>query len=174
MNLTPSRFRFRLAALAAFCLAAAACAQGDAMASDDLSRELESAAGETGLLPAGGGTNVVSAIEQTAPRGDQVRPVASRSGEARARRATTPAVQIVAEPDAAESAPIVSGEPAATVEAASPEPSASPATGTAREAGAGSPSPLPIPVPNGRRRGGSGGVWTTEDVIRNAPFPIKP
>ncbi len=167
------RYLVRSMATMMLLLGAAACAQGDAMASDDFARELETSSGETGLLPLAGGTNVVSAVEQTAPRGNQARPVANRSGETRASR-STPAVETVAEPDAIESAPVESSEPAATAEALSPEPSASPATGTARDADVGSPSPLPIPSPNGRRRGGSGGVWTTEDVIRNAPFPIKP
>lgn len=160
----------RLVAPTAMLLLVAACTQGDAMASDDFSRELETASGETGLLPASGGTAVVSAIEQTAPRGTASRPVASR-GDARVSR-ETPAPAAVAKPDAAESVPAASAEPVGAVEQPSPEPAQSPAAGTARDAGRAVPKPLPIPAPNGRRRGS--GVWTTGDVIRNAPFPINP
>ena len=165
------RYFKRMVAPAAILIAAAACTSGDAMANDDFARELETSSGESGLLPASSGTSVVSAIEQTAPHGNAAaRPVARR-GDARVNR-EAPALAPIAKPDAAESAPAANAEAVVVVERPSPEPAQLPAAGTARDAGASAPLPLPKQQPNGRRRGG--GVWTTGDVIRNAPFPINP
>ncbi len=124
----------------------AAC-RGGSSGSADLGRELDAATGDSmGFAPNRGGTQFVSAIEQT--------PGAVRAPNAPVRRAAAvvqplqPAVPTTAPAQVAK-APVVAPLPA-------PVPT---------------PTPAPTPTPTPRR---PGGYSTMGDIIRKAPFPINP
>lgn len=126
-------------------MALAACGRDSAM-DDQMKADLQAAsAGSIELAPAGATTKVVSGIEQV--QRAQPRPTAPRPKAPPAARdvAESPDPEPTPEPRVAQQAP-VSNEPAAT------RPSSKPQV-----------SPPP-----------PGGYKTVGEVIRNAPFPIKP
>lgn len=126
-------------------LTLAACNRGPAM-DEQMKADLQAAsAGSIELAPAGAATKVVSGIEQI-PRA-QPRPTAPRpkAPPVEADRAESPDPAPTREPRVAQPAR-TSNEPAAT------RPSSTPRV-----------SPPP-----------PGGYKTVDEVIRNAPFPIKP
>lgn len=126
-------------------IALISCGGGNAM-DEQLRADLDAAsAGGIELAPMGTGTNVVSGVEQ-APH-TQVRPATPRPQAPPTRRQPrrSPDRAPVEEPQVVDHAP-VSNEPAAI------RPSSAPAV-----------QPAP-----------PGGYKTVDEVIRNAPFPIKP
>lgn len=139
------RYIYRIAPIAA-ALALAACS-GTPAVDEQLRQDLEAAsAGAIELAPMGGGTKVVSGVEQVrreTPRPTAPRPKASpvQSGRVTESRDPAPAP----EPRVVQQAP-VSNEPAATRPVSAPK-----------------VQPAP-----------PGGYKTVDEVIRNAPFPIKP
>ena len=169
----PVPHRYRLVAGLAALAATAACQQPrDAELSADLRRDLELASAHTVELaprPSHGG--VVSAIEQTpgaaaarvapAPRRQSAVAVARRPAAPRPAPSApeAPAPRDVTAPSPAPApAPVVAETPAAESPAPSPT------------VGAGRPS-APVQGPGPAPRGG----WkTVGEVIRDAPFPIKP
>jgi hypothetical protein len=135
--------------------AVAACSRSDAAPADsDLQRDLEQVS-ETGLelAPRGSGTEVISAAElgRTPP----APPTPGPRGPRPAPRPTAP-VEADMEPAAAPTAPVPSPAAAAT---AAPTPDT-----------LGAPARRPAPVKPTRK----GPYKTMEEVIRDAPFPIKP
>ena len=134
-----------LAPIAAITLAACS---GKPEVDDQLRRDLEAAsAGSIELAPMGAGTKVVSGIEQprrAVPRPTAPRPKAPPMESERVAQSPDPAA--VPDPRVAQQAP-ASSEPVAT-RPVSNRPAVSP------------------PPP--------GGYKTVGEVIRNAPFPIKP
>jgi hypothetical protein len=141
---------------------AAAC-QSKQSNDDALTRELDSASGvSAGLLPMGGGTDVVSAIERVPTA--KKNPVAAqpKSAERTTQKAPQPTTTVAEQtPD-----PEANPTPAQTAATATPN---SPTTVVPRpESGNHYPSPARHPQP---RRGG---YPSTGDIIRNAPFPINP
>ena len=124
----------------------AACRGGNS-GSADLGRELDAATGDSmGLAPNRGGTQFVSAIEQT--------PGAVRAPNAPTRRAAA-VVQPVQPPVATTAPAQVANAPVVTP---TPVPAAI-------------PTPAPTPTPTPRR---PGGYSTMGDIMRKAPFPINP
>ena len=125
----------------------AAC-RGGSSGSADLGRELDAATGDSmGLAPNRGGTQFVSAIEQT--------PGAVRTPNAPVRRAAA-----VAQPV---QPPVPTTAPAQVAKAPVVAPAPVPAAPT--------PAPTPTPTPTPRR---PGGYSTMGDIMRKAPFPINP
>ena len=138
------RTPIRLAPIIAV-FALAACG-GERPMDEQLKADLQSAsAGSIELAPAGAATKVVSGIEQVQKA--QPRPTAPRpkAPPVPAQRAESPDPEPTPEPRVVQRAP-ASNEPAAT------RPSSTPRV-----------SPPP-----------PGGYKTVDEVIRNAPFPIKP
>jgi hypothetical protein len=125
----------------------AACGGGNAtQATGDLQRDLQlaSTAGIE-LLPNASRTQVVSAIEQTGTAEPAPSPTKARAAVARPKpRRVAPQARVVRPP---------SPEPRAQIERPSPRPTF--------DANVISPPP-------------PGGYKTVDEVIRNAPFPIKP
>ena len=157
--------RLRLAA-GVFAIFAAAACQSKTSSDDALARELDSASGaNSGLLPMSGGTNVVSAIEQS--------PTAKKNPVVAQPRSSERTTQKAPEPNAsiATNTPDPEPQPVVTDAAPAPQPAATPAPTTTRslpESGNHYPSPARHPQP---RRGS---YPSTGDIIRNAPFPINP
>ena len=146
--------RLGLTAALAALLGTAACrspAKPDAALLNDLDQA--SAVGIE-MAPSANGTQVVSAIEavpsatkRTATPQRVARQPAPRKAPS-PQRAPTPEPQVAAHDDA----PAPTPEPVVTTPAPTPRPT---------------PAPQPTPTRRGR-------VWSTGDVIRNAPFPINP
>lgn len=136
----------RMAAVAAIAVALSACS-GRPEVDEQLKRDLEAAsAGAIELAPMGAGTKVVSGVEQI-PRATP-RPTAPRPKAppvVSPRRAVSQDPAPSPEPQVVQQAP-VSNEPAAV------RPTSTPRV-----------QPAP-----------PGGYKTVDEVIRNAPFPIKP
>ena len=163
--------RLRIAA-GVFALFAAAACQSKKSSDDALARELDSASGaSSGLLPMGGGTNVVSAIEQS--------PTAKKNPVAPQRSSSQRTTQKSPEPTASVASNTQEPEPQPVVADAAPAPAPTPANAPAQapaqtttrnlpESGNHYPSPAHHPQP---RRGS---YPSTGDIIRNAPFPINP
>ncbi|MEX2177470.1 MAG: hypothetical protein WD801_02090 [Gemmatimonadaceae bacterium] len=139
--------RSRIFPIAAAILLSACNAVGSADQMDDaMRRDLEAVqAGTIELAPSGDGSKVVSAIEQTTTA--QPRPTAPRpkAPPVSSQVAQSPDLEPTPEPQVAQEAPT------------SNEPTATRPTNTPRV------SPPP-----------PGGYKTVGEVIRNAPFPIKP
>lgn len=149
----------RLAALSVALFAAAAC---QSKSSDDaLSRELDSASGASaGLLPMGGGTDFVSAIERS--------PSAKRNPVVAQPKSADRTTQKAPQPTRVAEAP-PEPQPAPADTAVTPVRSPAPAATLPRpESGNHYPSPARHPQPR------TGRYPTTGDIIRNAPFPINP
>ena len=157
--------RLRLAAGLVAIFAAAAC-QSKNSSDDALARELDSASGASaGLLPMGGGTDVVSAIER-APTAKK-NPVSAqpKSAQRTTQKAPAPTATV------AQQAPDPEPAPAPVQTAGTTTPASTPSSGVILprpESGNHYPSPAHHPQP---RRGG---YPSTGDIIRNAPFPINP
>jgi hypothetical protein len=117
-------------------------------ASDDLRRDLQLASSQQGieLLPNASRTQVVSAVEQTGTAQPAPAPTKARVPRPTLRRVTPPA------------------PPARVVRAPSPVP----------ERQVERPSPRPTFDANVISPPPPGGYKTVDEVIRNAPFPIKP
>jgi hypothetical protein len=145
-----SHRRFVSAIGLAVLVGVAACGResASAHADGDLQRDLELAKSEQGieLLPAGSQTAVVSAIEQTGVAEPAPAPTRTRAPRPTPRRAA-PKARVVRAPTPA---PVTSR---AEQPAARPRPTF--------DANVISPPP-------------PGGYKTVDEVIRNAPFPIKP
>ncbi len=135
--------------LAAF-LGVAACGRDSApaRADGDLQRDLELAKSEQGieLFPTGARTAVVSAIEQTGVAEPAPAPTRTRAPRPTPRRAA-PKARVVSAPARAPVTPRVE-QPA--------------------------PRPRPTFDANVISPPPPGGYKTVDEVIRNAPFPIKP
>jgi hypothetical protein len=146
MIITRMRLTFGLAALAG--LAACGGKSSPVQASDDLRRDLELASSSgIELLPNAASTQVVSAVEQT--------------GTAEPAPAPTKARTPVVRPKPRRVAP-----QARVVRVRSPAPSP--------ERQAERPSPRPTFDANVISPPPPGGYKTVDEVIRGAPFPIKP
>jgi hypothetical protein len=132
--------------LAALASLAACGKSAPLQASGDLQRDLQLASGPgIELLPNASRTQVVSAVEQTGTAAPAPSPTKTRTPVARPKpRRVAPPARVVRAP---------SPEPRAQVERPSPRPTF--------DANVISPPP-------------PGGYKTVDEVIRNAPFPIKP
>jgi hypothetical protein len=144
MAKTRMRLTLGLAALAA--LAACGGKPTPAQTDADLQRDLQLASGqEIELLPSASRTSVVSAIEQTGVAEPAPSPTRTRTPTVRPKpRRAAPQTRVVRAPSAA---------PGRQIERPSPRPTF--------DANVISPPP-------------PGGYKTVDEVIRNAPFPIKP
>jgi hypothetical protein len=167
--------RLRLAA-GVFAMVAAAACQSKKSSDDALARELDSASGaSSGLLPMGGGTDVVSAIERV-PTPSSMKVVPELGAKQRTRIAVispTPTVIRTVPQTVLNS----NGDVKVGVDTTM---SQIPVAAIPQQGSIGSgdhfPSPARHPEPRrgsepGRRRGG---YPSTGDIIRNAPFPINP
>jgi outer membrane biosynthesis protein TonB len=163
----------RISAALVAVVALAACGRPSSAVSEDLQHDLDLASRPgVELAPSAGRVEVVSALEQgksaapeksAEPRVAPKRLASAPKGAVRApiRRATVATVSAPA-PEAAEAQVRVAQTPA-------PAPTPSPVEEPAPIV---TPTPSPSPAPaRGSQRGGT---WTMADVIRNAPFPIKP
>jgi hypothetical protein len=168
--------------LGAAALAVGACSRPAPPAADDaLRQDLEAA--QAGA-PRASRTQFVSALElgraaeapaRTAPRAAPARSAPSRPVARRtpSRDAAAPVVRVARAPRV-EDAPAPAAEPAeqvADVPTIDVEVAPLPAP-TRDEPIVAAPSRRPAEGPPASRRRGP--VWTTGDVIRNAPFPINP
>lgn len=149
-------------AVVAGLLTIAAC--GGSQKSDGLAVELESAAGaESQLVPRSEGVQFVSELEQNAPKVE--RAIAAPRPDARVSRAA-PAPPKATTADVPP-APVPSA-PAAQVQIDQPAQVATPRPSVES-------APRGIPLPQGETRRAPPGGWKSpSEVIRNAPFPIKP
>lgn len=149
--------------LIAFAAALAACGRdaGDTALASDLQRDLEQArATSVELAPRAGGMQVVSAIERVPPRTTPA-PV-----ERAPRRTPTPRPRPTPATAPVQADAEVRGDAEAEVMAPAPV-----ETPKRDEPIVSSPRPRDVPAATPRPRGR---IWTTGDVIRNAPFPINP
>jgi hypothetical protein len=146
MIITRMRLTLGLAALAG--LAACGGKSAPVQASDDLRRDLELAGGSgIELLPVAPSTQVVSAVEQTGTAEPAPAPTKARTPVARPKpRRVAPQARVVR-------APTPAPRPERQAERPAPQP----------VFGADVISPPP-----------PGGYKTVDEVIRGAPFPIKP
>jgi hypothetical protein len=146
MRSTRMRLTLGLAALAG--LAACGGKSAPVQASGDLQRDLELASSQQGieLLPAGPRTSVVSAVEQTGVAEPAQAPTRVKAPRPTPRR-VAPQARVVRRPPPAPRTP----------QAEQPAPRPRPTF----DANVISPPP-------------PGGYKTVDEVIRNAPFPIKP
>ncbi len=146
MIITRMRLTFGLAALAG--LAACGGKSAPVQASDDLRRDLELASGSgIELLPNAASIQVVSAVEQTGTAEPAPAPTKARTPVARPKpRRVEPQARVVRAPT-----------PAPRPERQADRPSPQPVFGN---------DVISPPPP--------GGYKTVDEVIRGAPFPIKP
>jgi hypothetical protein len=143
-----TRVRLTLGATALAGLAACGGESAPVQANDDLRRDLELASSQQGieLLPTGPRTSVVSAVEQTGVAEPAPAPTRVRAPRPTPRR-VAPQARVVRRPAPAPQSP----------RAEQPAPRPRPTF----DANVISPPP-------------PGGYKTVDEVIRNAPFPIKP
>jgi hypothetical protein len=154
--MTHGRVRFTIGIAALAALAACGGKSAPVQASDDLKRDLELASGQgIELLPNASRTTVVSAIEQTGTAEPAPAPTRVRTPTPKPRQAQPRQPRRVAPQPRPQARVVRAPAPAPERQVERPEPRPT--------YGADVISPPP-----------PGGYKTVDEVIRNAPFPIKP
>ena len=151
--------------LTAVAMVAALAACGGSGQSDELAVELESAAGaESQLLPRAEGIEFVSELEQNAPKVQ--RAAAAPKAETRVAKATSAVPKAQAEETPPAPVPTAAVPPVQIEQQPAPAPTVTPSVESA---------PRGVAIPQGETRRPPPGGWKSpSEVIRNAPFPIKP
>lgn len=144
----------------------AACSSQAAPIDADLARDLEQVGTGSSfeLAPAGGATQVMSAIELS-PKAPAATPAPSPTRARVAQSAPRPKQQVVRAP-----AP----RPRAVERAPAPAPAPEPARAVAEEVEMEAPAPAPRSAPQGAGAPPPGGWRSVDEVIRNSRVPINP